>query len=564
MKTTANYGLKKPEGTDVVNIDDFNENADIIDTQIKSLNDKRIDYGTASGTNTYTVTITGATLTEGRSYKIKFTNANTGAATLNINGLGAKSIVKSNGNALSSGNIKAGQILHLVYTGSVFQLLDEGGEYGTATADKVLTGYTIGTESGIVSGTMPNNSGKTQEAIAKYSEEGFVRLRPPKGYYDGVKESSIDWTDENFKRENIKSGVTIFGQTGTFTSDATATASQILSGKTAYVKGNKITGTMPNNGAKIITPSTTNQAIPAGYHNGSGYVKGDTNLKPENIKNGVSIFGVAGNLTVKSLGGYGVGDRIPSSRYSKEFLETVWSFTGHTDDVRAAAIDNDGYVYSGGSDKTVKKISSNGNQVWSFTGHTDRVLAVAVDNNGYVYSGSGDKTLRKIDSNGNQVWSFTSHTNYVSAVAVDNNGYVYSGSWDKTLRKISSNGSQVWSFTSHTDYVNAVAVDNNGYVYSGSDDKTVKKISSNGNQVWSFTGHTDSVLAVAVDNDGYVYSGGWDKTVKKISSNGNQVWSFTGHTNYVSAVAVDNDGYVYSGGWDKTVKKLFHGIEILK
>ncbi|PRR70932.1 hypothetical protein [Clostridium thermopalmarium] len=356
MKTTANYGLKKPEGTDVVNIEDLNYNADIIDTQIKSLNDKKIDYGTASGTNTYTVTITGATLTEGRSYKIKFTNANTGAATLNINGLGAKSILKSNGNALSSGNIKAGQILHLVYTGSVFQLLGEGGEYGTATADKVLEGYTIGTENGIVSGTMPNNSGKIQEAVATYSEEGFVRLRPPKGYYDGAQGSSVDWTDENFKKENIKPGVTIFGQTGTFTSDANATAGQILSGQTAYVKGNKVTGTMPNNGsktftpsdsvqtsgagyysgitvnarpslsgnattaqvlsgqtfygnnytrqtgtmpnngAKIIIPSTTNQAIPAGYHNGSGYVKGDANLKPENIKNGVSIFGVTGTL----------------------------------------------------------------------------------------------------------------------------------------------------------------------------------------------------------------------------------------------------------------------------
>jgi len=170
-------------------------------------NDKvtHIDYAVASGTNAYTANIQGITeLVEGLSVKIKFQNANTGAATLNINCLGIKEIRKSNGNALSSGNIKAGQILHLVYTGSVFQLLGEGGEYGTATADKVLTGYTIGTENGIVSGTMPNN------------------------------------------------------------------------------------------GAKIITPSTTNQAIPAGYHNGSGYVKGDANLKAENIKSGVSIFGVTG------------------------------------------------------------------------------------------------------------------------------------------------------------------------------------------------------------------------------------------------------------------------------
>ncbi|EKQ51386.1 MULTISPECIES: pyocin knob domain-containing protein [unclassified Clostridium] len=38
MLTTPNYGLKKPEGTDVVNIDDFNGNADIIDTKLKDIN----------------------------------------------------------------------------------------------------------------------------------------------------------------------------------------------------------------------------------------------------------------------------------------------------------------------------------------------------------------------------------------------------------------------------------------------------------------------------------------------------------------------------------------------
>lgn len=37
MKQTSNYGLKKPEGQDVVNIDDLNYNADILDTQLKSL-----------------------------------------------------------------------------------------------------------------------------------------------------------------------------------------------------------------------------------------------------------------------------------------------------------------------------------------------------------------------------------------------------------------------------------------------------------------------------------------------------------------------------------------------
>lgn len=35
MQTTANLGLKKPEGTDVVNVYDFNDNADIIDREMK-------------------------------------------------------------------------------------------------------------------------------------------------------------------------------------------------------------------------------------------------------------------------------------------------------------------------------------------------------------------------------------------------------------------------------------------------------------------------------------------------------------------------------------------------
>ena len=58
MQLTGNYNLKKPEGTDVVNIQDFNDNADIMDAQLKLLNDNKVDKESGKGlsTNDYTTT----------------------------------------------------------------------------------------------------------------------------------------------------------------------------------------------------------------------------------------------------------------------------------------------------------------------------------------------------------------------------------------------------------------------------------------------------------------------------------------------------------------------------
>lgn len=84
------------------------------------------------------------------------------------------------------------------------------------------------------------------------------------------------------------------------TSDATAAVAEILSGKTAYARGTKLTGTMPNNGAAAGTIATKAQqyTIPMGYHDGSGKVSISTTEQAKiiaaNIKQGITILGVQG------------------------------------------------------------------------------------------------------------------------------------------------------------------------------------------------------------------------------------------------------------------------------
>lgn len=82
-------------------------------------------YGTAAGTDTYTLTLayglTPAYYT-GMKLDVIFTNANTGAATLNVNTLGAKAIVDSTNNALGAAEIAAGALVTLVYDGTSFRI----------------------------------------------------------------------------------------------------------------------------------------------------------------------------------------------------------------------------------------------------------------------------------------------------------------------------------------------------------------------------------------------------------------------------------------------------------
>ncbi|NJO16813.1 MAG: DUF1566 domain-containing protein [Thioploca sp.] len=78
-----------------------------------------------------------------------------------------------------------------------------------------------------------------------------------------------------------------------------AQASEVLMGKSYWglraEQWGKQTGTMVDQGAPTYMPSTEDQMIAAGYHNGQGIVRGDEDLRSANLKEGVELFGVKGS-----------------------------------------------------------------------------------------------------------------------------------------------------------------------------------------------------------------------------------------------------------------------------
>lgn len=119
-----------------------------------------VRYGSATAANAKIIALNPAptSLVEGFALSFKNVTQNTGAVTLNVNGLGAKSVLKANGTALASGNLKANSIYTVRFNGTSFILQGEGGEYGTAMAADVLLGKTFGTEGGVLPGALTISS----------------------------------------------------------------------------------------------------------------------------------------------------------------------------------------------------------------------------------------------------------------------------------------------------------------------------------------------------------------------------------------------------------------------
>ncbi|TGE33313.1 hypothetical protein [Desulfosporosinus sp. Sb-LF] len=236
--TTATLGLTKPAGTDTVDIGVINTNMDLIDTAV-------------AGKETPTGAQTKATAAQTAAQT--YTDTKTAAITADY--------VRQPGYAVDTGTAN-----HLIVT-----LSPAPTSYadGMGVAVKVKVAGTAATDINV------NSLGV-------------------KAIYDSLGNAVTNFranTTYSLKYESVSGSFIVQGKGG----GGNATTAQILLNATATVDSGPITGTMPNNGAVAITPSSASQTIALGYHNGSGSVAAVT-VPVANVLTGTTIAGQAGTM----------------------------------------------------------------------------------------------------------------------------------------------------------------------------------------------------------------------------------------------------------------------------
>lgn len=130
-------------------------------------------------------------------------------------------------------------------------------------------------------------SGVTKKSAATYTPKTTDQTITANQYLSGAQTIK---GDSNLVAGNIRSGVSIFGVTGTV-----------------------VASTTPNLQTKTVTPKSSSQTVKpdSGYDGLSQVtVSGDANLVSGNIISGKSIFGVAGSVVIQK---YYTGSSAPSS-----------------------------------------------------------------------------------------------------------------------------------------------------------------------------------------------------------------------------------------------------------
>lgn len=271
----------------------------------------------------------------------------------------------------------------------------------------------------LITGTMPSNT--AEQKLISCGQSYLI----PEGYHDGTGSVSAD---------------TLANQT-----EGTAAAGDVLIDKTAYVNGNKVTGTMPEQGAKSKKLTCgESYTIPAGHHNGQGKVTAET------LESQTSATAVATKL-LSGLTAWVNGKKITGTMANKAGTTVKASAISQDEDNIYFTIPASGFydtsskIYTENSNlgSNIKYVTSNsstlvigaGTTTAEFTipatGHKKYLIYVSQTRNAYnmtftVTSGGNNvKSITFLNKSTNQVAAIIEVTNSSSDFSI--NGTAYNG-----------------------------------------------------------------------------------------------------------------------------------------
>lgn len=207
---------------------------------------------TASGTNTYTATLNPSFTSTANpasffystisSVRVTFTNANTGASTINFNTYGAKPLLKLGGTALAAADIPAGSTQLLSYNGTSFIIVGSISSGGSGSI--TLNGDVTGTGTSTITTTVVKINGNTIPANAAGSLTN-----------DGT--GVLTWTPGGTGTVTSVSGVNAQGATVSIGNPTTTPAITVGTYISGMLKGDGVNFLAANAGSDFTTPTGT-------------------------------------------------------------------------------------------------------------------------------------------------------------------------------------------------------------------------------------------------------------------------------------------------------------------
>lgn len=223
--------LTTSDKTSLVNA--IKENTTQLSDRVKISDYEKTNYYADTGTaNTYVITPNPAitAYSTGQTFKFKATNSNTGASTLNVNGLGAKALVKDVNVALVAGDILSGQVIEAIYDGTNFQIVPNyNAKFATKSNKNIVE--TIFTGSATLSDiTLSKDSSNYNVLLLNFNKSGYGTeiVKVYAGGYPSKFNSSI-YEYHNFKISDGDFRFRVQGTSFIFNNSGVAFASPLIS-----------------------------------------------------------------------------------------------------------------------------------------------------------------------------------------------------------------------------------------------------------------------------------------------------------------------------------------------